>query len=148
VVFILPLDGSPSNLYSFAGYPKDGSNPFGGLVQATNGTFYGTTFAGGDATCNYYRYPGCGTIVSLDMGLKPFVAFVNRAGRVGKRIGILGQGFAGTTSVEFNGTPATFTVRSDTLLIATVPAGATTSYVTVTTPSGVLTSSVPFYVIP
>jgi uncharacterized repeat protein (TIGR03803 family) len=147
VIFTLPLDGSPSILYSFAGYPNDGSNPFAGFVQVTNGTFYGTTFAGGNSGCNYYE-AGCGTIFSLDMGLKPFVAFVNRASRIGKRVGILGQGFGGTSSVEFNGIPATFVVKSNTLLIATVPAGATTGYVTVTRPNGVLKSNVPFYVIP
>jgi hypothetical protein len=53
-----------------------------------------------------------------------------------------------TTSVSFNGTPATFTVESDTYLTATVPVGATTGSVTVTTPSGTLTSNVPFHVIP
>ncbi|MGB7584278.1 MAG: IPT/TIG domain-containing protein, partial [Terriglobales bacterium] len=61
--------------------------------------------------------------------------------------GILGQGFTGTSSVMLNGTPASFTVVSDTFIRATVPAGATTGYVTVTTPSGVLTSNVPFRVI-
>jgi hypothetical protein len=39
-------------------------------------------------------------------------------------------------------------VKSDTLITAIVPAGATTGYVTVTKPSGTLTSNVPFHVIP
>jgi hypothetical protein len=47
-----------------------------------------------------------------------------------------------------NRAPATFTVVSDTFIKATVPAGAATGYVTVTTPTGVLTSNVPFQVIP
>jgi hypothetical protein len=89
-----------------------------------------------------------GTVFSVGMGLGPFVAFVQSAGGVGQTAGILGQGFTGTTSVSFNGTPATFTVASDTFLEATVPVGATTGYVTVTTPSGTLTSNVPFRVIP
>ncbi len=148
VVFELPLGGQTiSTIYSFAGYPNDGAYPEASLVQATDGKFYGTTFTGGPYPCNYSN-PGCGTIFSIDMGLQPFVAFVNRAGRVGKQVGILGQNFAGTTSVSINGTPASFTVKSNTLLIATVPAGATTGYVTVTTPSGVLTSNVSFYVVP
>jgi uncharacterized protein (TIGR03437 family) len=82
------------------------------------------------------------------MGLGPFVAFVHDSGKAGQTGGILGQGFTGTTRVSFNGTPATFTVVSDTLIKATVPAGATTGYVTVATPSGPLTSNVPFNVIP
>ena len=146
-IFEMPLSGSTYNsLYFFEGYPNDGSYPFVGLVQATNGIFYGTTYTGGGSPCNYY-VPGCGTVYSIDMGLGPFVAFINRAGRVGQEIGILGQGFLGTSGVSVNGTPANFTVRSETLLIATIPAGATTGYVTVTTPTGILTSNVPFRVI-
>jgi hypothetical protein len=86
-------------------------------------------------------------VFSLDMGLAPFVAFVRSSGKVGQTGGILGQGFTGTTGVSLNGTPTSFKVLSDTLIRATVPAGATTGYVTVTTPSGTLTSNVPFRVI-
>jgi uncharacterized repeat protein (TIGR03803 family) len=146
-IFEMPIDGSPSTLYSFSGYPTDGSYPYDGLVQHTNGKFYGVTFTGGSSTCNY-QVPGCGTIFSEDVGLGPFVALVRGAAKVGKNFGLLGQGFTGTTSVTVNGTPATFTVKSDTLIEATVPVGATNGSVTVTTPSGSLTSNAPFYVIP
>jgi hypothetical protein len=61
---------------------------------------------------------------------------------------VLGQGLTGTTSVSLNGIPATFTVKLDTALIANVPAGASSGYVNVTTPTGTLTSNAPFYVIP
>jgi uncharacterized repeat protein (TIGR03803 family) len=117
----------------------DGGSPIGGLAQATDGKFYGTT--SGNSTLND------GTIFSLDMGLGPFVTFVRPYGKVGQTGGILGQGFTGTTSVSLNGIPANFKVVSDTLVRATVPSGATTGYVTVTTPSGTLTSNVPFHVI-
>jgi hypothetical protein len=43
--------------------------------------------------------------------------------------------------MSVNGTAASFTVVSDTYLTAKVPAGATTGFVTVTTPSGTLTSN-------
>jgi len=145
-IFQEPLAGQDTILYSFAGYPNDGSNPQSALVQRTDGTFYGVTFAGGSSPCNY-SLPGCGTVFSLDMGLSPFVAFVHAAGKVGQTGGILGQGFTGTSSVSLNGTPATFTVISDTFIKATVPAGATTGYVTVTTPAGTLTSNVPFHIL-
>ena len=147
-LFEMPPNGKPVSLYAFAGYPDDGSEPEASLVQATNGTFYGTTYSGGGSPCNYGEYPGCGTVFSLDMGLPPFVAFVNRAARVGQKFGILGQGFLTTSSVSVNGTPASFTIKSKHLLVATVPAGATSGNVTVTTSSGVLTSNVPFFVIP
>ena len=57
---------------------------------------------------------------------------------------IQGQGFTGATAVAFNKIPATFTVVSDTLMTATIPAGVKTGYVTVTTPSGVLKSNEQF----
>jgi uncharacterized repeat protein (TIGR03803 family) len=112
-------------------------------VQGTNGVFYGTTSTGGGLFAG-----GAGTIFSLDMGLGPFVTFVQSSGRVGQSGGILGQGFTGTSSVAFNGVQASFTVVSDTYIKASVPQGATTGYVTVTTPSGVLESNAPFHVIP
>jgi hypothetical protein len=87
-------------------------------------------------------------VFRLRVGLSPFVALVSPAGKVGQTGGILGQGFKGTTSVSVNGTQASFKVFSDTFIRATIPPGATTGYVTVTTPSGTLTSNVPFRVIP
>jgi uncharacterized repeat protein (TIGR03803 family) len=136
-VFDITAEGVLTTLYSFDGF--DGAFPGAGLLQRTNGSFYGTTTGGGTYTD--------GTLFSLDMGLGPFVAFVRGAAKVGQDFGILGQGFTGTTSVSLNGTPASFTVVSDTLIRATVPAGATTGYVIVNTPSGTLTSNVPFQVI-
>ena len=138
-VFEITLKGALTTVYDFTGGP-DGSLPFAGLVQATNGNLYGATYGAGAN--------GVGTIFGLDEGLGPFVTFVQAAGKVGQTGPILGQGLTGTTSVSLNGTPANFTVVSDTFITATVPAGATTGYVTVTTPSGTLTSNVPFHVIP
>jgi uncharacterized repeat protein (TIGR03803 family) len=77
----------------------DGEIPEGGLFQATNGTFYGTSFSGGGGSD--------GTIFSLDMGLPPFITFVSPTGKVGQTTQILGQGLTGTSSVTFNGMPAT-----------------------------------------
>jgi uncharacterized repeat protein (TIGR03803 family) len=136
-VFSIDSSGTLTTLHTFD-YFTDGAEP-GGLVQATNGTFYGTTYTGGSGRQ--------GTLYSLNMNLDPFVTFVIPAGRVGEAGGILGQGFTGTTSVMLNGVPANFTVVSDTYIKATVPSGATTGYVTVTTPSGALTSNEPFHVI-
>jgi uncharacterized repeat protein (TIGR03803 family) len=146
-VFRLSQGGSLTSLYSFCAQSgcEDGAIPQGDVIQATNGKFYGTTTAGGN---NPVCGEGCGTIFSVDSGLAPFVAFISPTGKVGQTGGILGQGFTGTTAVTLNGTPASFTVVSDTFIKATVPAGATTGYVTVATPTGTLTSNVPFHVIP
>ncbi|MFZ0284778.1 MAG: choice-of-anchor tandem repeat GloVer-containing protein [Terriglobales bacterium] len=137
-IFEITPTGAFSTLHSFGG--NDGALVYGGLVQGTNGLFYGTTYFGGR--------DDDGVVFSLNTGLGPFVTFVQAAGRVGQTGPILGQGFTGTTGVSFNGTPASFTVVSDTFIKATVPAGATTGSVTVSTPSGTLTSNVPFHVIP
>ncbi|MHB1463263.1 MAG: IPT/TIG domain-containing protein [Armatimonadota bacterium] len=56
-------------------------------------------------------------------------------GVVGQTINITGTNFAGATSVEFNGTPASsYTIKSATTLLATVPDGATTGPITVVSP--------------
>jgi uncharacterized repeat protein (TIGR03803 family) len=141
-IFNLTLTGALTTLHVFG--MVDGANPEAGLLQATDGNFYGTAFWGGNLNCGAL---GCGTVFSLDIGLGPFVTFVRNSGRVGQTGGILGQGFTGTTSVALNGTPAQFTVVSDTFIRATVPPGATTGFVTVATPSGTLTSNVPFRVL-
>jgi uncharacterized repeat protein (TIGR03803 family) len=130
--------GKITTLHSFA--YLDGSIPTGGLTQSTDGNFYGTTFQGGTKNL--------GTVFKFSLGLQPFISFLRDAARIGGVMGILGQSLTGATSVSINGTPASFTVISDTFIKATVPYGATTGYVTVTTPSGVLTSNVPFHVIP
>ncbi len=137
-VFEMTKDGRLTTLHSFQG--ADGDSPVGGLVQATDGKLYGTTSVGG-------AY-GDGTIFSLDLGFSPLVRLVRNVGQVGQTGDILGQGFTGTTDVSLNGTPATFTVVSDTYLTATIPAGATTGFVTVSTPSGTLTSNKIFRVTP
>jgi len=50
-------------LHSFHG--TDGSEPYAGLVQATNGNFYGTTVYGG---ANCVPDGGCGTIFKITPG--------------------------------------------------------------------------------
>jgi uncharacterized repeat protein (TIGR03803 family) len=137
-IFEITPGGTLTKLHDFAG--ADGATPMNGLLQATNGTFYGTTYGGGAS--------GNGTVFSLSTGLGPFVTFLSAAGVVGRTVDILGQGFTGATAVSFNGTPATFTVWHDTFLTATVPAGATTGFVTVTASSGTLQSNKTFLVGP
>jgi len=141
-IFRVSGKGSFSTLYNFNN--SDSTNPEVTLFEHTNGILYGDTFQGG--TGKGCSTSGCGTFFSLDVGLKPFVSLVSTSGRIGKTIEILGQGFTGTTWVSFNGTAANFQEVSDTYLTATVPNGATTGYVTVTTPGGILTSNKKFRV--
>jgi uncharacterized repeat protein (TIGR03803 family) len=146
-IFKMTLNGTLTDIYSFcsqSGCP-DGSNPLAGLVQHTNGSFYGTTLLGGTGTA---CLAGCGTIFSLSVGLGGFVETQPSLGKVGTTIKILGTNLAGSTSVTFNGTPTAFTVESSSYIKTTVPAGATTGTVQVITPSGTLSSNVPFRVAP
>jgi len=144
ILYQINPQGDFSVLYRFE--PSTGSSPQVTLLNHTNGVLYGDTPGGGDGTaCNGN---GCGVFYSFDAGLAPFAGLVTGTGKVGKTIGILGQGLTGTTSVSFNGTAANFTVESDTFLEATIPPGATTGYVTVTTPGGTLTSNKQFIVKP
>jgi hypothetical protein len=69
------------------------------------------------------------------------------SGPVGTRVGIVGGGFTGTKKVTFGGVRATnFTVVNPTLIQATVPTGAKTGKVSVTTPNGTATSKQTFTV--
>jgi uncharacterized repeat protein (TIGR03803 family) len=139
-IFEISSDGTLGTLYDFCSQSSctDGKEPLAGLMQATNGNFYGTTEIGGTS--------GKGTIFRLATGLEPFVQALPTSAPIGKAVKILGYQLTGTTSVTFNGTPATFTVVQSTEIKTTVPSGATTGPIVVTTPTGTLTSNVNFVV--
>lgn len=142
-IFRMTPQGKYTVLYEFHGY--DGKYPLVTLTQHTNGLFYGDTQEGG--AISDYCHQNCGVFYSLDMGLSPFVSLVPAAAKVEKTVGILGQGFQGTTSVTFNGRSASFDVVSDTFITATVPRRAKTGFVKVSTPGGTLKSNQKFRVI-
>ncbi len=123
-IFSIATDGTLTTLYSFPSFDHvDGANPFG-LMQHTDGKFYGTTSEGGTSI-------NCDSFDSIGF------------------IQILGTDLTGATVVSFNGVPASsFKVVRGTLIKATLPAGATTGPVTVTTSNGTLTSNVNFTVLP
>jgi len=140
---------TPSGVYTilheYTRQSNDGGSPQTAMIQHTSGTFFGDTENGGTGA-----FCACGVLYSLDMDLGPFVTFLppQSQAKVGKSIGLFGQGFTGTTNVTFNGTPASFTVASDTYLTATVPNGAGTGAIRVSTPGGTLTSNKTFQVTP
>jgi uncharacterized repeat protein (TIGR03803 family) len=141
-VFEITPSGTLTTLYSFcsqSGCP-DGQYPYAPLVQATNGDFYGTTALGGASNW--------GTVFSLSMGLGPFVETQTTSGKVGASVKTLGNNLTHASSVTFNGTPAVFTVVSASEITTTVPTGATTGTVQVVTPSGTLSSNLPYRVLP
>jgi hypothetical protein len=132
------MSGAYQQLYSFNG--ATGVAPAGTLTQDTNGMLYGTAIGGGTNRL--------GTVYQVSLGLGPFITFVQPTGKAGRTVQILGQEFTGTTGVTFNGVPATsFTVPTPTFLLATIPSGATTGPVIVTTPTSTLTSNRNFTVL-
>jgi uncharacterized repeat protein (TIGR03803 family) len=179
--------GTLTVFYSFAG-GLDGSQPEGGLVEATDGNFYGILSGGGVALGGtLYRLTPTGVFTKLhdfpqqsgvfpqstpmqhttgrlygtasnggannmgviweyDPGLAPFVTFLNVYGQVGAKVYILGEYFAAGSVVSFNGVPAQNPVIQPTCIEATVPEGATTGFITVTTSRGTLKSNKPFVV--
>jgi uncharacterized repeat protein (TIGR03803 family) len=185
-VFQITPAGVLTTLHSFGS--SDGGGPSAALVQATDGNLYGTTIAGGAANKGtVFRIAGgtfktlhsftksegenvCGlmqatdgnlygvaalggtgdngTIYRLSMGFTPFVRPNPMAAPAGETIDILGNDLTGTTSVTFNGMPASFTYVLPTHLYATIPADATTGPVEVTTPRGTLSSYFNFQVLP
>jgi uncharacterized repeat protein (TIGR03803 family) len=143
-IFQLTPAGRLMTLHSFClqgGVCADGAYPQAGLVQGTDGSFYGTTYGLTDCPGN------CGTVFSLSMGLGSFVQARPNFGEVGRSVDILGNNLAGATSVTFNGVPAKFDVVSNTYIRATVPGGAATGVIQVTTPEGALSSNVGFQVL-
>ena len=137
VIFQMTTAGAYTPLYNFVSDFGDGA--YSTPMQHTSGTIFGLTKRGG--------VDGKGGIYSYDGGIAPFISLVSTLGPVGATVGILGSGFAGTTSVQFNGTPASFHVASNTYLTATVPSGET-GFVSVTTASGRLFSSKIYRVTP
>jgi uncharacterized repeat protein (TIGR03803 family) len=140
-IFDITAAGKLTTLHEFtgSGTGNDGAGPYG-LVQHTNGTFFGATTGGGTKND--------GTVFSLAAGARQFVELLPYYGKVGATIDILGQGLSSTTSVSFNGTPAMFTAVSGTYITAVVPAAATSGTVTVVTGTATLTSNRKFLVRP
>ena len=137
ITYRLTSHGTLMALHNFDS--SDGANPYGGVIQGTDGSFYGNTQNGGA--------DGAGTLYNLNVGLAPFVKTQTSFGKVGSSVVILGTSLTGSTSVTFNGTAASFTVVSDSEITATVPSGATSGTVFVTTPGRTLKSNKPFRIV-
>ncbi len=80
--------------------------------------------------------------------LPVIVSFAPSSGPVGAVVTITGTSFTGTTAVKFGGVSSVYTVDSSTTIHATVPAGAATGKITMTTASGTATSETDFSVAP
>ena len=134
-----------SFLFDLTTKPFLGVYPSAPLMQHTNGKTFGTNSQGGSP------FPAEGTFFSLNIGASPFISLVTPvpAGKEGTLVGILGQGFSSSSVVKFGGTAATTKqLTGSTFILATVPAGALTGNVTVTTGTTTLTAPKQFKVTP
>jgi uncharacterized repeat protein (TIGR03803 family) len=112
------------------------------LIQGSDGNIYGTAQTGG--------VNGSGVYFALDAGLpKPApqaMQFHPESGAVGTRVLVWGSNLLAST-VSFNGVPASAITNSGANYVwATVPAGASTGPLTVTTPGGSMTTQASFTV--
>lgn len=136
-VFEFTTAGVLTTLHSFNS--TDGATPFGTLLEATNGTLYGSTYTGGNSNQ--------GTVYSVANSLPAFVQTLAPSAKVAGAVTIYGLNLTGATAVSFNGTAATFTATNS-KITTTVPSGATTGPISVTTPSAVLSTRTSFLVTP
>jgi uncharacterized repeat protein (TIGR03803 family) len=144
-IYRITTSGDLTVLHSFCSLPncKDGAEPMGPILQATDGNLYGTTYGEGDEGDG-------GVVYKLSLDLAPFVTPVPAFGSSGQQVSILGNNLTGATAVSFNGTPAaSFTVNSTgSAITATVPGGAASGSIQVTLANGTtLTSNVQFQVL-
>ncbi len=63
-VFQLTTSGTLATLYSFTGC-NDGGQPFAGLIQGSDGNFYGTTETGGSGNGTVYQLTTSGSLATL-----------------------------------------------------------------------------------
>jgi uncharacterized repeat protein (TIGR03803 family) len=116
-VFRVATNGAFNGLYSFGavggflGYPLDGVNPYGGLVQGSDGNFYGTTYQGGPLYAvlrpgvvqGYFSY---GTVfqVSTNGTFTNLVSFANSNG-ANPYAGLIQGSDSNLYGTTFNGGP-------------------------------------------
>ena len=63
-IFKITPEGAFSTFASLEGQTR---LPAGGLIQASDGNLYGTTYYGGDGACVTSGFPGCGTVYKLTL---------------------------------------------------------------------------------
>ncbi|MBI3884674.1 MAG: DNA/RNA non-specific endonuclease, partial [Opitutae bacterium] len=107
-------------------------------IQADTGQTYFTALPASVATVLRAKVDGAVTTA--------ISSFTPASGPAGTSVVITGTGFTSASSVTFNGASAAYTVNSATQITATVPTGATSGTLAVTSPSGSATSASSFTV--
>jgi hypothetical protein len=102
----------------------------------------GNSYPGGTSQFTITNPPSSCTTVSAP----ELTSFSPGSDPTGTSVTINGANLTGATAVTFNGTPASFTVNSDAQITTTVPGGATSGPIGITTPGGAVSSSTSFSV--
>ncbi len=157
------ITGSPSSLNDGQWHTISCTKTSSDVTLAVDGTNYKKTVAiGAIANADPLTlgskdigddwYSGDMDEVSLNIGSSStsqptITGFSPNQGPVGTSVTVTGTSFTGASVVTFtDGVTASFTVNSDTQITATVPSGATTGPISVTTGGGTATSSGDFTV--
>ena len=112
------------------------------------GTSYSYRVRATDAAGNLSAYSNVAsaTTQSPPPPAPTITSFTPTSGPVGTSVAINGTSFTGATVVTFSGVSASFTVTSDSAVLATIPAGAGTGPISVTTAQGTAMSGTNFTV--
>lgn len=117
-------------------------------VYDANGRLHAVISPTGEAAV--YEYDAAGNITAIRRLAANALAifdFSPHEGLPGDLVTFIGVGFGGgVTSVSFNGASAAIVSFTNSRVVATVPPAATTGLVTITTPSGSVTTTTPFTV--
>jgi uncharacterized repeat protein (TIGR03803 family) len=125
------------------------------LFGTGTGTFTvtGTTFMNAKPTTGAttgvitVKEPSGNLLSPLTFKIVPvIISFTPPSGPVGTQVIITGTSFDQTSTVKFGTKTAAFTINSDTQITTTVPTGAVTGKISVTTPGGIANSSTSFTV--
>lgn len=154
-------DGGPGSIYQIttAGAAtleatfnpsSTGFAPLGALVQGDDGRLYVTLSYNGGFNSSDVQDQGAISVLNLDLAppLPAIVSFSPTSGAAGTKVKLEFGPYIGATSVTFNGTSAKYVVEGSEFITATVPSGATSGPISVTTPGGTSTSTKSFTVLP
>lgn len=120
-----------------------------GTFTTTGDTYMTATIVAGATTgVITVKEPGGNLLTPLKFKITPTItSFTPPSGPVGTSVAITGMSLLNASAVKFGGVAATtFTVNSNTQVTATVPSGAVTGKITITTPGGTATSATNFTV--
>jgi len=119
-----------------------------GALTIVNDTYATAKIASGASTgLITVKEPGGNLTTLQNFKITPALKnFTPTSGPVGTSVVITGTSLLKASAVKFGGVVATFTANSDTQVTATVPSGAVTGKISITTPGGTATSSAVFTV--